>query len=849
MKNPYKFAATLICVVALTIIANAQPASWASKGIGGGGALYSPSINPLNPLEMYVACDMSDLFHTTDGGANWNIVDFRQVVSFHLTKVYFTNNNLIRYTLTNDPVSGAYSVRKSTDGGTIWNTLGADPTGGDVWSFVANPQNSNQIIIGDYYNLYLSNDGGATFGASPFYTTAQGSGAYVAGSFFDGNNIYICTNQGLMVSTNGGSSWGPPSLQGIPVTEEIVSMSGSKQGNLTRFFCVTLSSGNVYCGITGDDYSGYQNVYTMDYGSNWVAHVSGILTASDRPFYCGSSATNTNIAYIGGADIGTGYPLVMKSTDGGVTWTHVFVGTGNVGIQTGYCGYQGDFGWTWPSYLLGFNVCDSDPNKVIFSDYGFLHGTTNGATSWQALYAPATEIHTAGVNTPQHAYYHNNGLDQTASWWLMWRDSLNMFSGYTDIHGIRSRDGGNSWAFDYTGLQAYNTVYMVKKNPNNSTMYAATSSVHDMYMSTRLQDNIIDAGSGQIMYSTDSGNTWLSMHNFAKPVIWMEIDPSNSNRMYASVINYAGSGTAGGIWVSNNIQNNATSTWTHLTNPTGTEGHPFNIHILNDGTIVSSWSGRRNGSGVFQPSSGVFISTDGGNTWIDRSDAGMRYWTMDIIVDPFDAFQNTWYTCVFSGWGGPPNGLGGLYRTTNRGVQWTRVNNTDRVYSLTFDPTHSGTAYMTTEIAGLLYTTNINAATPTFSTLTAYPFEHPSRVFFNPYNSNEVWICSFGNGLRMGSLNPTGIATLDFPKSVSDFSLMPNPGKEDLQLMVNIESKQKVYIYIQDAIGRETKVLFNNILNSGMTVMKFDLSNISPGIYFISVRGEFGSVSKKWIKL
>ena len=44
----------------------------------------------------------------------------------------------------------------------------------------------------------------------------------------------------------------------------------------------------------------------------------------------------------------------------------------------------------------------------------------------------------------------------------------------------------------------------------------------------------------------------------------------------------------------------------------------------------------------------------------------------DIVIDPHDATRSTWYACVFSGWGGvaggPPNGLGGLYRTTNRGV-------------------------------------------------------------------------------------------------------------------------------------------------------------------------------------
>ena len=51
----------------------------------------------------------------------------------------------------------------------------------------------------------------------------------------------------------------------------------------------------------------------------------------------------------------------------------------------------------------------------------------------------------------------------------------------------------------------------------------------------------------------------------------------------------------------------------------------------------------------------MFVSTDGGRTWADRSDAGMRYWTKDVVVDPGDPTQSTWYAGVFSGWGGPAN--------------------------------------------------------------------------------------------------------------------------------------------------------------------------------------------------
>jgi hypothetical protein len=130
----------------------------------------------------------------------------------------------------------------------------------------------------------------------------------------------------------------------------------------------------------------------------------------------------------------------------------------------------------------------------------------------------------------------------------------------------------------------------------------------------------------------------------------------------------------------------------------------------------------------------------------------MRYWTKDILIDPNDATQSTWYVCVYSGWGGPPNGLGGLYRTTNRGQSWTKINSLDRVGSCAINPAHANEMYLTTETNGLWYTANLSAAQPTFTAVASYPFRQPERVFFNPYNVGEIWVTSFGNGLRVGNV-------------------------------------------------------------------------------------------------
>src|ERR1035437_6953369 len=73
------------------------PASWQSRGVGGGGALYSPSINPINDNEYFVPTDMSELFHTTDFGNTYTQVDSAQIQAGHESGMRFTNNPLIAY--------------------------------------------------------------------------------------------------------------------------------------------------------------------------------------------------------------------------------------------------------------------------------------------------------------------------------------------------------------------------------------------------------------------------------------------------------------------------------------------------------------------------------------------------------------------------------------------------------------------------------------------------------------------------------------------------------------------------------------------------------------------------------
>jgi photosystem II stability/assembly factor-like uncharacterized protein len=810
----------LFLLIALApALLSAQPATWHSRGIGGGGALFSPSISPLDASNIYLQCDMSEVFHTTNKGTSWNILDFRELISTGgMHTVEFTSDPGILYTVNMDFITDERFPVKSTDGGAHWAPTLSDPTGSDAWYISADPQSTNRLLLVSYDELFFSDNGGTSF-----QSVYSANDLHIAGVFWDGTSIYVGTREGLLVSTDNGASFAPDNTSGIPSGNGFISFTGSKNGATVRLMGTIADQSDLYPGVNALDIGICTGILRMDYGTtSWQSAVSGIDTDHEI-FLISSARTDVNTFYVGGTNTNNSFPVVYKTTNGGGSWSEVFLTANNQNIITGWSGYQGDENWWFGEIVFGLDVAPNDPNTVIITDYGYAHVTSDGGTTWNQAYVETADQNPAGSPTPVDQSYAGNGLENTASWSLHWSDANTVFASYTDITGIRSTDGGLKWAVDYSGID-YNTVYRVIEHPDG-TLYAAVSSVHDIYQSTYLTDNSLNNGDGAILYSTDNGVTWQMLHDFSMPVIWLALNPNNTNELYASVVN----STNGGIFKTTNLNAGASSSWSLTAAPPRTEGHPYNIHVLNDGTVISSWCARRTTN--FTASSGVFMSVNGGTSWQDVSlDDEMHYWTKDLIVDPHDNTQNTWYTCVFSGWGGAANDKGGLYKTTNRGTSWTLVFDSYRVESAAINPQNANEMYMTTESDGLWYTNDLNAVTPTFEQLDAFYFQHPVRVFFNPYDNDEIWVTSFGNGLRMGTTGATNNIAESAMKHVLD--VYPNPAEG--QVTVVSESGPGKWILV-DQLGKTVLEGTSEAEQATISVL-----HLEPGSYLLKATDAHG---------
>lgn len=737
--------AVFLGLVLSNSVAVGQPESFVSRGPGGGGALFSPSFNPTNANELYLACDMSELFHSTDLGATWSIPDFRLLQSQKMAMVQYCSGGVM-YAVDGSTTFGTDHMRptKSTDNGVTWKPVLNDATADNAYTIWADPNNSQHVMMSDYNTMYWSPNGAQSF-VPVYHTNNNNAGLAVGGAFFDGNNIFFGTNEGVLVSADGGNTFDTVTMSGIPKTEFIVSFAGAKTGSATRFFCVTLSQ--VYAGITGADKDAYKAVYRCDWPTKTWTRVTNGIDASALPFFVSMPSGDINTVYLAGGSTGAA-PTVFKSVDGGANWSAVFKTANNQNIFTGWSGQGGDRQWSYGEYALGFQCAPGDASKLVMTDLGFAHISTDGGTTWHAAYIPATDLNPKNALTPTRRSYHSVGLENTTNWNIVWFDKDNMFGCYSDIQGTRSTDGGTTWGFNYTG-HTDNTMYFAMKvtDPSSSSgykIYGATSSVHDMYQSTTIADNRIDGGKGKVLFSSDNGATWQLEHDFAHPVVWLSASPTDPHTIYASVAN----SSSGGIYVTHNADQGSNSAWSKLANPPRTEGHPFNIRVLRTGDLLASFSARRTSN--FTASSGVFLSTDGGSTWQDRSDNAMKYWTMDVVVDPYDATEKTWYAGVYSGWGGSANNLGGLYRTTDAGVTWKLMKSMQGVTSITFSPNNADVMFVTSEVDGLWYCGNRHDLGYNLAQVSSYPFRQPMRVFYNPYDSTEIWVSSFGNGMRVG---------------------------------------------------------------------------------------------------
>lgn len=804
--NVYLTCALLILCFNFNIAQS--PGDFESKGLSGGTKIrvtIKPNSPPMSPT-LFAVADNTGVYRSDDLGESWDLLHFQNLSSYTYSDIQITSSPEILYAIKNS--NDNLVVVKSTDAGESWSPLASQQAQQYVVYLFADPHATDRLVIAGNETLYFSDDAGTTF-----HEVFSADNMHIAGVFWDDEEIYIATREGLLYSDDNGVNFDLLPVS-IPFSDGFVSFAGSKENDVIKLYGITTDKSMIYTGIDGRAYFDTQELYTFEKNGTANLLTNGPITLEGNPFYVATALNNIHTVYIAGASAGL-KPMVLKSTDGGLSFNSVFLTENNENIETYFTGDGNYIDWYWAEKALSLTVHPYNADIAILSDFGFPFLSTDGGALWTGLYGNPDDINPAGSIVNTSKTYHSNGLNPSAAWYIGFPDESYRYACYTDMHGADSHDAGNTFRSLNTG---YNTTYYFLKIGDK--WLTANSQVHDLYQSTTLKDDAIDWGTGAIRVSNNEGLTYDILETFAGPVIWMAADPAQPGRVYCSVVD----NQSGGIYVCQDIHQFPNDIWSKLPDPPRTEGHPYTVEVLPDGGVVCTFSARRTGSGIFTTSSGVFYLPAGSSSWIDCSVADdMLYYCKDVVVDPHDPTGSTWYVCTWDGWGNIPGEptFSGIFRTINRGQTWTKISNLFRVESVTVHPDNPDVMFVTTEQAGMFMTTNLQDASPEFSLVADYPFVHPMRVQFNPFDHNEIWVSSFGNGIRKGQ------STVSIPEiAAADFNIFPNPGIEKVSLQWEIPGIESMTV-----AGMDGRIVFSADVR-GLNSFDLDIDKTGAGVFF-----------------
>ena len=261
-------------------------------------------------------------------------------------------------------------------------------------------------------------------------------------------------------------------------------------------------------------------------------------------------------------------------------------------------------------------------------------------------------------------------------------DPLKVLAG-SDIGGIyRSIDGGTTWTNANAGSML---------DPDRDHHYWVESFAYNRQDSTI----VYAGGPGSLYKSTDAGVTWTFLTPPSPAVVWrnpsvVAVDPSDGNYVYAASGSLFGNSGNGCFFKSTNA--GASFTAISLVSPAvdctldfdPAKPNAFGIVINPAGTVTTRTM-------LVTTSKGLFKSTNSGATWTNLCSSGSCPASLPashidfggITYDPTgQAVYLVMHTKIAApqpgeGWVDPNSWAGGVYRSTDWGTSWTKVNGTE----------------------------------------------------------------------------------------------------------------------------------------------------------------------------
>jgi len=709
----------------------ARPGDFRVIGPGGGGAMFHPTISPHDPQTVLVSCDMTGAYITHDGGRSWRMFNLRGTVRF------FAFDPAQPKTMYAE-VDGLW---RSTDDGESWNLVWPKPAA--IQAIQMNSDHADEQIVADPNPL--------------------GEIAALAIDPEDSRTLYAAGRKdsatALFVSHDSGGEW----RQEARLTEDpqriwtrggVVFVAGPHGVAEVRSGLV--SQHPVPAGITFTDISGGFPEHSApvfyaasergafvsrDGGGSWTAIQlpgSGAVVRA-----VAASLRHPETAYLSYGQLkldGKTWLGVARTRDTGRTWSLVWKEANTAAPNVHDAWITERLGPDWGENPLALGVAEQDPDLCYGTDFGRTMRTVDGGATWDGVYSRRV----AGRD------WTSTGLDVTTNYGVHFDpfDLKRRFITYTDIGLFRSEDSGQSWTRSVDGVprEWSNTTYWVAFDPEvRGRMWGVMSYTHDLPRPKMWRHASVLSYKGGVCRSEDGGRTWkvsnAGMPETAPTHILLDLrSPQNARVLYVAAF---------GRGVYKSLDGG--QTW-HAKNAGIMQKEPFAWRLAqgSDGSLYVLLARRSEHGSIGDAADGaVYKSVDGAETWSPMALPAGVNGPNGLAIDPRDSRR-----MVLAAWAraaGTRGDGGGIYLTTDGGMNWRAVLDRDRhVYDVTIDPRNPALLYAAGFESSAWRSTDRGEH---WTRIPGFNFKWAHRVIPDPEDAGKVYITTFGGSVWHGRVD------------------------------------------------------------------------------------------------
>ena len=646
--------------------------AWSSLGSVAniGGRILSIAIDPNNVNNLFIGSASGGIWKSTNAGSSWSYVPTGlpvlgvASVVYHPTnsnillagtgEVYRTNNSNIGYNVWKARGTYGVGIIRSTDGGNTWTQVLTKNTSDlfAIQQLMYDPNNANTVYACATDGLYKSTNGGATWSTTPLYTINYVRDIAIHPA--DPNQIVISVGnlvdpiKGVYRTTNGGASWTASTTIGSSYSGYV-----SLDNNGTRLYAGVGSGGAGSELYMSNDFGATWSLKTNSShcgGQYWFAHeVEVDPNDADQVFMGGVSYytyTSTNGTTGGNkASFSGGHPdvhdieilpsnsnIIYIANDGGM-YKSINGGGSFSAINTGLIAVQ---------FYASFAASPTSPNIMIggLQDNGVVKyngsswSTVIGGDGGPAVFHPKNGNKVLYSNDARAVFYSGN-------------------AGGSEIQLLTNLGYGYAPQVydDRTGFMSPVAMSYPTTAPNRLVMYAASDNLH------------ISLDSGGSFSRPDPVNMTRPIDLNNKPAIALAVSKDDRNKVYVSTSPLSQRDDDGlnfnapaRVLRSLNASDNANYSFTNISSSLPDRfTTDFAISSFDDDSVYITMGGFGGGH--------VYLTPDGGITWLNRSSGLPDVPFNAIVIDPVRP-DVIYAACDF-----------GVYVSHNKGVNWFDFNN------------------------------------------------------------------------------------------------------------------------------------------------------------------------------